>query len=147
MLVFVTLILTPEILFGYNFLNKTITSATEKVVLNSVWNIKGTVMPISSEKDRKLEEKIQSLLMHYLHQIEEMFFHTRTYRNPDLDIDDIGIALNIPTSHINFIFKYHCNESFTEYKKVVRIHDATKLLEAGYLNDHKVETFSAEVGF
>jgi hypothetical protein len=57
MLVFVTLILTPEILFGYNFLNKTITSATEMVVLNSVWNIKVTVMPISSDKDRKLEEK------------------------------------------------------------------------------------------
>jgi len=145
--IFVRIILTPEILYGYNFLSKTITAAAEKVVLNSVWIIKGTVMPIASEKEKKLEEKIKSQLLIYLHQIEEMSFHTRAFRNPDLDIDDIGVALNIPTSHINFIFKYHCNESFTDYKKIVRIHDATKLLKSGYLNEHKVETLSAEVGF
>jgi len=74
-------------------------------------------------------------------------FHTHAFRNPDLSLDDIANALNIPISHINFIFKYHCNESFTNYKKIVRIHDATKLLEAGYLNDHKVESLSLKVGF
>ena len=145
--IFVKIILTPKILYGYNFLNKTIDEATEKVVLSSVWVIKGTVMPIASEKERKLEEKIKSQLTIYLHQIEELSFHTHAFRNPDLSLDDIGVALNIPTSHINFIFKYHCNESFTDYKKIVRIHDATKLLEGGYLNEHKVETLSAKVGF
>ena len=55
--IFVRIILTPEILYGYNFLNKPITEDTDKVVLNSVLVIKGTVMPIASEKDRKLEEK------------------------------------------------------------------------------------------
>ena len=145
--IFVRIILTPEILYGYNFLNKTIDEATEKVVLSSVWITKGTVMPISSEKEKKLEEKIKSQLIFYLHQIEEMSFHTHAFRNPELSLDDIGTALNIPISHMNFIFKYHCNESFTDYKKIVRIHDATKLLEGGYLNEHKVETLSAKVGF
>jgi hypothetical protein len=50
--IFVRIILTPEILYGYNFLNKTINEATEKVVLSSVWITKGTVMPISSEKEK-----------------------------------------------------------------------------------------------
>ena len=76
-----------------------------------------------------------------------MSFHTHTFRNSELTLDDIANTLNIPISHINFIFKYHCNESITDYKKIVRIHDATKLLEAGYLNNHKVETLSSEVGF
>jgi AraC-like DNA-binding protein len=145
--IFIRIILTPEILYGYNFLIKTIDEATEKVVLNSVWNLKGTVMPIASEKDRKLEEKIQSMLVIYLLQIEELSFHTHAFRNQVLSLDDIGVALNIPTSHINFIFKYHCNESFTDYKKIVRIHDATKLLEGGYLNEHKVESLSSKVEF
>ena len=147
MLVFVTLILTPEILYGYNFLNKSIDAASERVVLNSVWLIEGTVIPITIEREKKIVDKIKPLLIEYLHKIEELSFHTHTFRNPDLDIDDIAVALKIPNSHIHFIFKYHCNESFTDYKKIVRIHDATKLLEGGYLNDHKVETLSSKVGF
>jgi AraC-like DNA-binding protein len=147
MLVFVTLILTPEILYGYNFLNKSIDAASERVVLNSVWLIEGTLIPITIEREKKLVDKIKPILIEYLHKIEELSFHTDTFRNPDLDIDDIAVALKIPNSHIHFIFKYHCNESFTDYKKIVRIHDATKLLEAGYLNEYKVESLSSKVGF
>lgn len=145
--IFVKIILTPEILYGYNFLNKTIDLSTNKVILNSVWKVDGTVIPITSEKDIKLEEKIKSQLLKYLNKIEDLSFHTHTFRNSELTLDDIANTLNIPISHINFIFKYHCNESFTDYKKIVRIHDATKLLESGYLNNHKVETLSSEVGF
>jgi len=147
MVVFVFLILTPDILYGYNFLNKTIDAAAEKLVLKSVWVTEITVIPMLSERDKKIDEKMKPLLMEYLHRIEELSFHTHTFRNPDLSLDNIAEALNIPISHINFIFKYHCNESFTDYKKIVRIHDATKLLEGGYLNEHKVETLSAKVGF
>jgi AraC-like DNA-binding protein len=145
--IFVTLILTPEILYGYNFLNKTIDAATEKVVLSSVWLIESTVIPMTSERDKKIEEKMKPSLMEYLHKIEELSFFTHTFRNPDLSLDDIAVALNIPNSHINFIFKYHCNESFTDYKKIVRIHDATKLLEGGYLKENKVESLASAVGF
>jgi hypothetical protein len=145
--IFVKIILTPEILYGYDFLNKTIHEVTNKVVLNSVWLTESTLIPITSEKDKKLEEKITPLLMEYLHRIEELSFHTVTFRNPELSLNDISVALNLPISHVNFVFKYHCNESFTDYKKIVRIHDATKLLEGGYLNNQKVESLSATVGF
>jgi AraC-like DNA-binding protein len=147
MVVFVFLILTPDVLYGYNFLNKTIDAAAEKLVLKSVWVTEITVITMLSERDKKIDEKMKPLLMEYLHRIEELSFHTHAFRNPDLSLDNIAEALNIPISHINFIFKYHCNESFTDYKKIVRIHDATKLLEGGYLNEHKVETLSAKVGF
>jgi AraC-like DNA-binding protein len=145
--VFVTLISTPEILYGYNFLNKTIDAANEKVVLSSVWHVAGTVIPITLERDKKIGEKIKPLLMGYFHQIEDLSFHTHAFRNSNLSLDDIADTLNIPISYINFIFKYQCNESFTDYKKIVRIHDATKLIEGGFLKENKIETLSAKVGF
>jgi len=145
--IFVKIILTPEILYGYNLLNKTIDAATERLALKSVWHFEGTLLPITSEKDTKLQKKIKPLLMEYLHQMEEFSFHTHAFRNPDLGLEDIAIALKIPVSHVNFILKFHCNESFTDYKKIVRIHDATKLLEQVYLKDHKVESLSSKVGF
>ena len=52
--VFVKIILTPEILYGYGFLNKTIDEVTNKVVLSSVWLTESTLIPITSEKDKKL---------------------------------------------------------------------------------------------
>jgi len=74
-------------------------------------------------------------------------FHSQVFRNPDYGLYDIAAALNVPISHINFIFKYHCNESFSDYKKIVRINDATKLLENGYLKNNKVEMLANLVGF
>jgi AraC-like DNA-binding protein len=85
--------------------------------------------------------------MGYFHQIEDLSFHTHAFRNSNLSLDDIADTLNIPISYINFIFKYQCNESFTDYKKIVRIHDATKLIEGGFLKENKVETLSVKVGF
>jgi len=146
-IIFIKIIITPEILYGYNLINKTIDAAKERIVLNSVWNLKDTVIAIASEKDKKLEEKIKPMLVEYVHKIEEYSFYTTAFRNPDLSVDDIAVALKIPISNVNFVLKFHCNESFTDYKKIVRIHDATKLLEDGYLSDHKVETLSYTVGF
>ncbi len=145
--IFVKIILSPEILFGYDILNKTINVATEKMALNSIWNIEGISSLVSSTKDKKLEEKMKSMLLVYLHQLEELSFHTATFRNSDLTIDDIAVALKMPNSHINYIIKFHCNESFTDYKKIVCIHDATKLLENEYLIDHTVESRALKVGF
>lgn len=145
--IFVKIILTPEILYGYNLLNKTIDANEEKFALWNVWNLKDTTLPLNSEKDRKLEEKIKPLLMEYLRQMEEFSFHTYAFRNPTLSLEDIAIGLKIPVSHVNFILKFHCYESFTDYKKIIRIHDATKLLEQDYLKDHKVESLSTKVGF
>ncbi len=145
--IFVKIMLTPKILYGYNFLNKTIDAFTENVVLSSVWLIEGTVLPITSERDKKIEEKMSSLLIQYIHQIEELSFHSPAFRNPDLTLNDISDALKIPYSHINNVFKYHCNESFTNYKKIVRIHDATKLLQDRYLDNQKVESLATSVGF
>ena len=145
--VFIKIILTPEILYGYNLLNKTIDAGSEKLILNSVWSIEGTSLPITSNKDKKLEEKMKPLLRVYLHQIEELSFHTHAFRNPDLSIEDMAAALKIPSSHFNYIIKYHCNESFSDFKKIIRVNDATKLLENRYLTNHTVESLAIKVGF
>lgn len=147
MSILVKLNLSPEILYGYSFLNKTLNAEAKKLNLSGVWLTEGTVTPINMEREKLLASKMKPLMMEYLHKIEELSFHSQAFRNPDFSLNDMASTLNIPISHINFIFKYHCNESYTDYKKIVRINDATKLLENGYLNNHKVETLATHVGF
>jgi len=143
----IKIILTPEILYGYNFLNKSIDAAAEKVVLNSVWFTDDNEVALSSEKDKKLQEKIKPFLKAYIHQIEEFSFYSEAFRNPELSVEDVSNAVKIPVSHINFIFKYHCRETFTDFKKIVRIHDATKLIETGFLKTSTIESLSTYCGF
>jgi AraC-like DNA-binding protein len=147
MSVFIKLILSPEILYGYNFLNKTIKKEAKELFLNNVWLIEGNAISIIIGREKILAPKIKLLLIEYLHQIEELSFHSQAFRNPDYGLYEIANALNIPVSHVNFIFKYHCIESFSDFKKIVRIHDAIQLLENGYLNNHKVEALATHVGF
>jgi AraC-like DNA-binding protein len=145
--IFLKILLTPEILYGYNFLNKTIDTVTEKLALHTVWKVDGTATPITIEKDRKIEEKLSSSLNVYIHTIEDLSFHKHAFRNPAFGLEDIAAAINIPFSHVHHIFKFHCTESFTDYKKIVRIHDATKLLENRYLEEKTIESLSETVGF
>ena len=146
-IIFIKILLTPEILYGFNFLNKSIDDITEKVVLKSVWKIDGPLKSITNEKDIKIAEKIASKLTKYIHEIEELSFHSTIFRNPKLGLEDIAAEIKIPVSNVSFIFRFHCNESFSDYKKIVRIHDATKLLEEGFLYDKTVESLAEKVGF
>ncbi len=145
--IYVKIILTPEILFGYNYLNKTIEEAQDKNVVNSIWITNSTIQSLTIEKDIKLNEKLASSISEYIHKIEELSFHSQLFRKMDLSIEDLANVLDLPSSHLNYIFKYHCHESFTDYKKIVRINDSVKLINNGYLKINTAEALSAEVGF
>lgn len=140
-------ILTPELQYGYNFLNQNIEKVISQFVLPKLWNTENPLQEITLTRDIKLAEKINGYTKTYIHQIENASFQSDIFRNTNLTIDDIAAHIKIPSSHINFVFKYHCNETFSDFKKIVRVHHAIKLLEANYLKTNTIESLSAEVGF
>jgi len=146
-IIFLKFILTPEIQYGYDFLKQNIEQATQQFVLPQLWDTEKNIQEITLSRDVKLAEKINDNIKEYIHQIEEASFHSTIFRNPELTVDDIATHIKIPSSHISFLFKYHCKETFSDYKKIVRVQDAIKLLESGYLKDSTVESLSAKVGF
>jgi AraC-like DNA-binding protein len=145
--IFIKFIITPEIQYGYDFLSEKIEIVINQFVLPQLWDIEKPNQEMTLARDTKLVEKINANIKEYIHQIEEASFHSHIFRNPDFSMDDIAAHIKIPSSHISFIFKYHCNETFSDYKKIVRVHDAIKLLEHGYLKANTVESLSEEVGF
>ena len=68
-------------------------------------------------------------------------------RNGTASIDDLAQEIKIPSSHILYLFKYHSNESFVDFKKIIRIYDALSLIKNGYLNSQTFESLAVEVGF
>jgi AraC-like DNA-binding protein len=144
---FSKLLATPELLYGYDFMKIKIEAYKKaEVVLDSVWLLDMTP-EITNQKDLKIASSVATNLNNYIHQIESISFHTRTFRNPTLTVEDFAKKLDLPSVHLLYVFKYHCSLSFVEYKKMVRIHDAIKLLETGFLKSSTMESLAMEVGF
>ena len=74
-------------------------------------------------------------------------FLNKNYKNPDFSLIDLSNFLSVPKSHLAFLFKHHCTLSFTNYKKAVRINEAIKLIEEGYLKSNTIESLAKDIGF
>jgi hypothetical protein len=82
-----------------------------------------------------------------MYRIEQVSFFTDFFRNPDCGIIELSTEINAPSSHISYIFKYHSSVSFTDFKKIVRIQDATNLLRTDFLKTNTIESLAMKVGF
>ena len=144
---FIKLLATPELLYGYDFMKIKIEAYKKaEVVLNAIW-IMDTTTEITNQKDLKIADSVITNLNSYIHQIESLSFHTPTFRNPALTLENFAKKLNLPIVHLMYVFKYHCALTFVEYKKIVRIHDAIKLLETDFMKSSTMESLAMEVGF
>jgi AraC-like DNA-binding protein len=146
-ILFFKILVSPEILYGYNFLYKKIDeykNPNESQI--SFWdtNPKSEIINL---QDLQLKEKIEVNILEYMKQIDQFSFGNETYRVPKFSLSDLSNKLQIPKSHLVYLFKYHSKISFPEYKKIVRIHDGLELIKADYLKNNTFESLSQKIGF
>lgn len=142
--VFMMILTSPSILNGYinqfNFESVTNTNFT------SYWRLK-PVSPFNNGQDFQLSKKINGQLEEYFLQIDQFVKQEHFFRQSGLSVSDLALKLKIPKSHLSFIFKYHSEISFSDFKKIVRIQDSLALIEKGYLKSNTFDSLSKHVGF
>ncbi len=147
LVLFIKIIMTPKILYGYDILsNKIDAIAIPSLAMESIWSYSET-QAITNEKDQRLSPKITPFLREHFHRIEVATIFNKFLRNGDASIDDLAHVIKIPSSHMVYLFKYHSNESFVDFKKIIRVYDALTLIKNGYLNSQTFESLAVEVGF
>jgi AraC-like DNA-binding protein len=142
----ITILSSPEILYGYSYLEKKGLALNSNSINISNWNL------ISKEKinysqDQALKEKMSANIENYIEAIEISLFKNNYFRKPEFTIRELALALNIPISHLKYLYKYHSKISFSDHKKIIRIKDALKLIDQNYLKSNTLESLSKEVGF
>lgn len=143
----IKILVSPEILYGYNTLfEKADENRIDNLALLHVWDT-STRQEITNTQHLQLREKINSSILGYIEAIEKITLKDHIFRNPTITITAIANKLNIPKSHITYLFKYHSTISFSEYKKVVRIQDALRLIDKDYLKESTLNYLSKKVGF
>ncbi len=146
LLVFLKILLSPEILFGYPRLTKQETNIDEGIKINDyIWET--TVLNISNKQESKLKNKLANKTDSYIISIESFVEKTNPFRNPNYTIIDLSNNLNIPSSHLAYIFKYHCKLSFVEYKNYCKINDSLNLINNNFLDDKTLDALAYKVGF
>lgn len=146
-IIFVKILITPEILFGYNALYKKIYEQKKlDLSLNEIW-ILIEKTNFKNQQDEILKVKIYDDLIKNLKNIERLAFEEKSFRKAKTSATEFAKKLEIPKSHLNFIFKYHCKITFTEFKNIIKIYDALQLIESGFLKINTLDALAIKVGF
>jgi len=145
--IFFKILISPEILYGHHVFNDKINKdKIANLVLDTVWNIKSNP-DLNNSQDSKLKEKVDENIIHYISEIEKISFQFESFRDPNFSLSDLATKINAPNSHIIYLFKYHSEISFSDYKKTIRIHHSIRLIELNYLKTNTLDSLAKEVGF
>lgn len=145
--ILIKILATPEILYGYKLLDEKLKeNRNSHLVFNEIWLMQ-PVVEINNSQHFILKEKIDDNLQNYFEAIEKGALQYDFFRDSKLTLTDLATKLGIPKSHLSYLFKYHATISFSEYKKIIRIQDAVKLIENGYLKNNTLDSLSKKIGF
>lgn len=150
---FFKILISPEILYGLPILNKKLLKFTPPrleteqslALVNKNWIFEPDSQ--KNHQDLKLQEKIRANIFSYIDEIDKLSHEEFIFRNPKASFTDIANKLGVPTSHIVYLFKYHSNMSFSEFRMHSRIKDSLNLIEQGYLKTNTLESLAYKTGF
>ena len=144
LIVFIMILTSPSILNAYiSQLSREGDRATKPI---SFWRLK-PISTITNPKDIQLSKRINGELDVYFLQITQIVEEKHLFRKSDMTVNELALKSKIPVSHLSFIFKYHSDISFTDYRKMARIQDAVALIEEGFLKTNTLDALSEKVGF
>jgi AraC-like DNA-binding protein len=142
--VFMMILTSPSILNAYiSQLSREREKGTKPI---SFWRLK-PISTITNPKDLQLSKKINGELNVYFLQITQSVEEKHLFRKSDMTINELALKTKIPISHLSFVFKYHSDISFSDYRKLARIQDAVALIEEGFLKTNTLDALSEKVGF
>jgi len=144
--VYLKILLSPEILFGFPKLIQRISDYNdEKINNNLIWITSNN--KITNLQEAVLKNKITKKVNTYILAIDNFVENKKPFRDSKYSVNDLSNDLNIPSSHLSYIFKYHCKISFVEYKNYSKINDSIDLIKKSYLNSRTFDSLAFKVGF
>jgi AraC-like DNA-binding protein len=119
----------PEILSGLPFVKY-------KEVKSDLMDDKSYLLPYINEDYKYEMEKI-------VH-----FFETeKPFLNKELNINQVSVALAIPSRELSFIINNHFGQRFTDFLNKHRIEHITNKINKEYLSNFTIEAIASEAGF
>ncbi|MBP6374086.1 MAG: helix-turn-helix transcriptional regulator [Flavobacterium sp.] len=143
---YIKILYSPEFLYGYEILqNKIKEYKKNAIVFDHIWST--TSRQVINLQDVVLKEKIEGSIQNYIIEIEHFALNTNLFLTENFKVSDLANKLNLPKSHVLYLFKYHSTISFGDFKKIIRVQKSILLIEDGYLKTNTLESLAAVTGF
>ena len=143
---FLIILFYPEILYGFNRFQTQPSKINPEVYENNYWNLISKIK-INNNHDIVLKKKIGANIEKYIFELNVILYNNSYFINPNFSMKDLAQVLNIPKSHLTFVFKYHSELSFSDYKKISRIQNSIELINTNYLDFNTLDSLAKKVGF
>tara|TARA_R110000868_G_scaffold29813_1_gene110679 strand:- start:3012 stop:3599 length:588 start_codon:yes stop_codon:yes gene_type:complete len=147
--IFIKLLISPELLFGSTTLKNKIefvAKQNDTILVLKNWKFE-KIITFNNKQDEFLAIKVNEGLMTKIIAIEEVVLEKKIFRNSTFDIQSLALEINVPKSHLTYLFKYHSNLFFPDFKRMLQINDAKNLIDNGFLSSNTLESLSVKVGF
>jgi AraC-like DNA-binding protein len=144
---FIKLLVSPEILLGIPRLSKRLLPKPLKPGFKNLEFWKLEVKEVTGPLDERLKEKLDQSIVELIQDVEDFVTEKRYFRNHHITIKELANEMEVPYTHIIYLFKYHCKLTFTEYKTMKRIEDSKHLINVGFLKHNTLESLATEVGY
>jgi AraC-like DNA-binding protein len=143
-LIFIVYILkNPIILYGHQLLLKNLNTNSKEEV--AVW--RNTKLEPTELEDLELEKKVK-------HKVDEIIFAIKKFEEELLEnfhalptLKELAFKLDYPQSHLKYVFTYYSFCTFGEYQNNLKVKFALKLIKAGYLDNHTIDSLATRCLF
>jgi len=145
-ILYVKTLISPEFLYGYDIFQKKINKYQKNaIVLDHIWIPKNK--QVVNTQDIALKEKIEANIKNYIIDIEYVALNSDMFLIENYAIEDLSKRLNVPKSHVHYVFKYHAAVNFSEFKKIIRVQKALSMIDDGFLLNNTLESLATYTGF
>lgn len=144
--IYMKILRSPNILYGFPKLLEQVSEYNEeKIKSKLIW--KTSIGKITNLQDSVLKNNIAQKTNKYILSIDKFVENKKPFREPKYSLNELSNDLNIPSSHLSFIFKYYCEISFVEYKNYSKIYDSINLINNNFLDTKTLDSLAYKVGF
>ena len=126
----------PDLLYGERRLNLTLNYSKISEIKN--WSL-SEVIKIQS-KDFSIYKKVKPVLTKVIIKIDEICENYYLENVDELTYKILQNKINIPKSHLDFLFKYYCKRSKNNFFNFLKIKHALYLIKNNYLEKNTIET-------
>lgn len=141
--IFYYLFKNPIIIFGEKYLINNILISKKEDFL--IWSL--TANRKTEEKDLPLYKNCKDNIANLIFEIRKIEDNELIISKETLKLDFLTKFLKTPRSHLEFVFKYHCQYSVNDYVNLIKIKYALRLIDSGYLNSMTINALAEKTLF
>lgn len=146
-LICIYILLNTHKFYELNFYIKNENEKLDEKKFKLLWRNHIDTDSIVNKSDIEVNNRISKNIQYYIGKINNVDFENHILLKPDSKINDLSVNLQIPKSHLVFLFKYYCKISFVDYKNMIRINKAKKMIENKFLETNTLNSLAVNVGF